>query len=104
MHKGVYGLHEIEEMNVQMNVDLPDLSIFLDVKPEIGLQRIKEQDREINRYDTKTLEFHEKVYQGYKKLVKLRALIPVEASRTDKKAIIEDIYQIINKRINERKD
>lgn len=44
----------------------PDLTIFLDIKPEIGLARIsKERGGQEDRLEQETLAFHHKVYQGY---------------------------------------
>lgn len=49
---------------------LPDLTLFFDVDPEIGLTRIKnDDDREINRLDQEAMHFHERVREGYKKVL-----------------------------------
>lgn len=46
---------------------VPNLTIFFDLKPEIGLTRIKKnRSHEINRLDLEHISFHEKVYNGYK--------------------------------------
>ena len=39
-------------------------TIFFDVKPEVALKRIT-GDREVNRLDLESLDFHHKVYVGY---------------------------------------
>jgi dTMP kinase len=45
---------------------MPDLTIYLDVTPEIGLQRIASADvREINRLDLESSGFHQNVRNGY---------------------------------------
>lgn len=43
-----------------------DLTLLLDVAPEIGLSRIQNNGRETNRLDVEKLAFHEKVREGYK--------------------------------------
>ncbi len=49
---------------------LPTKTIFFDVDPVIGLERINlNKTREINRLDLEGLEFHQKVYEGYKKII-----------------------------------
>ncbi|MDC3414890.1 dTMP kinase [Aquibacillus sp. 3ASR75-11] len=49
----------------------PDLTLFFDVPPKTGLQRITDnQDREQNRLDLEKLHFHEQVYQAYHMLLK----------------------------------
>ena len=46
---------------------MPDLTIFFDIKPELGLARIAaNENREVNRLDLEGLAFHELVYEGYK--------------------------------------
>ncbi len=45
----------------------PDLTILLDIDPEKGLAR-KRSGGEWNRLDAYQLEFHEKVWQGYRKM------------------------------------
>lgn len=50
---------------------MPSLTLFFDVAPEIGLKRINENaEREKNRLDLETLRFHQKVYEGYRILLK----------------------------------
>ena len=64
---------------------IPDLTIFFDVKPEVALKRIT-GDREVNRLDLESLDFHHKVYDGYQmicdkfpdRIVKVDASLPVE--------------------------
>lgn len=52
-------------------IDLDAVTIFVDVRPEIGLQRIEENKRETNFFDEMALEKHQRVYQGFKDLAKL---------------------------------
>ena len=45
---------------------MPDLSILFDIRPEIGMERIKKNsNREVNRLDLEKLDFHNKVREGY---------------------------------------
>jgi len=45
---------------------MPDLTLYLDVRPEVGLTRIRSAGgREINRLDLEDLSFHQKVREGY---------------------------------------
>lgn len=49
---------------------MPDINIFFDVSPEIGLSRIeKNKDREVNRLDLEKIDFHNRVREGYYKLI-----------------------------------
>ncbi|WP_338589699.1 dTMP kinase [Paenibacillus sp. Y5S-9] len=45
---------------------MPDVTLYLDIEPEVGLARIDAHDgREVNRLDLENLEFHRKVREGY---------------------------------------
>ncbi len=49
---------------------MPDLNLFFDISPEVGLERIeKNKDREVNRLDLEKLDFHTRVREGYYRLV-----------------------------------
>lgn len=43
----------------------PDLVIFIDIKPESCLKRIKENSRGTNRLDNEDLKIHKRRYYGY---------------------------------------
>lgn len=66
------GLKEIEEIN-QFAIEhwMPDLTLFFDLDPEIGLHRIQQNEiREFNRLDQEHISFHYKVYEGYREILK----------------------------------
>lgn len=70
-HARGLGIDEILSIN-EFAVDgmFPDLTLYLDVDPEIGLQRIREnENREVNRLDLESLSFHHKVREGYLEVV-----------------------------------
>lgn len=48
----------------------PDLTVLLDVDPEIGLKRKTSNPVEWNRLDAYTVEFHQRVRRGYLEMVK----------------------------------
>lgn len=47
---------------------LPDYTFYIDVRPEVGLQRISVNNREKNRLDLESINFHQRVYDGYKEV------------------------------------
>lgn len=61
------GLDAVWEINRFATEDcMPDLTLYLDLDPEIGLQRIQDNgDREINRLDLESLAFHRRVREAY---------------------------------------
>lgn len=70
-----YGREISEEIIFQLNqlaLDgiFPNLTIFLDVVPEVGFSR-RNGTGKIDRLDLQQKDFYERVYQGYKKLAKM---------------------------------
>lgn len=61
------GIDEVYNMNLYATRGLlPDLTILVCVKPEIGMARITQNHRgELDRLENEKMEFHQKVYQGY---------------------------------------
>lgn len=66
------GMDEIYTINkFAIGDNIPSLTLYLDVRPEVGLARIeKDGAREVNRLDLESLEFHSKVREGYQELLK----------------------------------
>lgn len=66
------GVKEVLEINRFAIKDvLPDLTIFFEIDPLLGLQRIAQnKDREINRLDQEDIAFHKEVYHGYHEIIK----------------------------------
>jgi dTMP kinase len=44
---------------------LPDLTLYLDVPPDVGLARRQRGGGEMNRLDREALDFHQRVRDGY---------------------------------------
>ncbi len=60
------GMNDIWTIN-NFAIDgyIPDLTLFFDVSVEEGLKRIAHRDKR-DRLDVEALDFHHRVYQGYK--------------------------------------
>lgn len=68
------GMEEVASINRFATNDIePDYTLYLDIEAEIGLDRIHKgkESRQFDRLDQEKLEFHEKVREGYLKLVDL---------------------------------
>ncbi|CAM2903626.1 dTMP kinase [Hathewaya histolytica] len=66
------GMKEVLAINeFAIEECMPDLTIYLDIEPVKGIQRVKNRKGEINRLDLESLSFHEKVRQGYLKLLEV---------------------------------
>ncbi|MFB0847419.1 dTMP kinase [Paenibacillus oleatilyticus] len=83
---------------------MPDLTVFMDVRPEIGLARIRaDQGREVNRLDLESMTFHNKVREGYLQVLRLfpERVVRVDAERELDK-VLEDIGQMLNQKLTKR--
>ena len=99
---GNVGLDKVITVN-ELAIDgyIPDLTIFFDVEPKVALARIN-QEREINRLDLAGLEYHNRVYNGYKKIAKMypERIVSVDASQSFEK-VCDDVYQLIKNKLEE---
>lgn len=76
---------------------LPNLTIYMDIPPQIGLARIASaQTREINRLDLEKQSFHDKVRGGYLTLCQQypERIQLVDATCTEKE-VFEQVFQLI---------
>jgi len=92
------GMNEVMEIN-NFAIDglWPDLTIYLDVLPETGLNRIHARgDSEINRLDLESASFHQKVREGYLMLVSKFAdrIVTVDANQAQAE-VFEDVKRIL---------
>lgn len=80
------GIDEVYEMNRFAIEDfMPDITFYLDVAPEVGLERIhQDENRELNRLDKESFAFHEKVRAGYRLLLERfpERMIQIDASQS----------------------
>lgn len=82
----------------------PDLTVLFDIKPEIGLHRILARKSEhLNRLDEEKIEFHQKVYNGYKKIAAKnpRRVQIIDASLKEN-IVFNSAYELIKDLIEEK--
>lgn len=98
---GMEEVYAVNEFAIEDN--LPDLTIFFDIEPKKGLERIQlNKDRERNRLDLEALAFHEKVYEGYKILAKrytgrIQTVDAEQEIEAVEKNVFEQIVSLLNK-------
>ena len=94
------GIDEVYQMNLFANENiLPKRTIFFDIQPEDGLKRVyANKDREVNRLDLESIDFHRKVYQGY---LSLCDKFPNRIVKIDASLDIDHVYQQVLKKIRE---
>lgn len=97
------GISEVAEINQFATDNLsPDLTLYLDIEAHLGLERIHQNknNRQFDRLDQETLEFHEKVRSAYLTIAKEQSerIVQIDASQELEKVVAE-CYQTIIKRI-----
>lgn len=93
------GIEEVLKINeFAIEGYMPNLTIYLDIEPRIGLDRInKDREREINRLDLEKNSFHEKVREGYHILVER---YPERIKVVDANQTIERVFEDIKFHLN----
>lgn len=83
---------------------MPDLTILLDLDPEIGLQRIRDNNREQNRLDMEELSFHRKVREGYLYIADLfpERIVVIDANKP-KEELRQNVIQVVKDFLEKRK-
>lgn len=64
------GMDAILKINHFALDHLPDLTLFIDVKPEVALKRLANRNKS-DRLDLENLEFHQNVYDGYDQVCRM---------------------------------
>ncbi|MBQ0005029.1 MAG: dTMP kinase [Clostridiales bacterium] len=97
------GLGDIvEEVNrVAIDGVMPDITFFLDLDPAVGRSRIRSD--EMDRLEQEKLDFHYRVYNGYKKVAEAdpKRVAVIDASRTIEEISLE--IRTILKEVCDRK-
>lgn len=80
----------------------PDLTIFFDVSPEIGLARVSHDKKRVaDRLDNENENFHDKVYETFKEIVKNNPnrIVSIDASKSIDE-VFDATYKIIKEKLN----
>ena len=91
------GIENVLKVNMFATEYMPNITLFIDVKPEICFKRLKDNHREMDRLDLEKMDFHNMVYEGYKKVAKMypERIVSIDGDRK-----IEDIIEDIKNRID----
>lgn len=73
---------------------LPKITFFIDVTPEVGLSRLDKRQDKMDRLDKETIDFHQRVYDGYVALCNQypQRIIRIDGNRS-KDEVFTDVYQ-----------
>lgn len=80
----------------------PDLTLFFDVSPEVGLARVsKDKKRVADRLDNENENFHDKVYKTFKEIIEQNKnrIVVIDASKSIDE-VVETTYKIIKEKLN----
>lgn len=104
-HARGIGIDEVLSINsFAIDNKMPDLTIYFDINPKQGLKRISANSgREVNRLDLETIEFHNKVREGYEILLEKykERIVKVNASESIDN-VFEKVKYIINNCLNKQ--
>lgn len=75
---------------------MPDCTIFLNIDAELGLERIHQNRDYLDRLDLESKEFHDRVYNGYQKVIQKYSdrMVIVDASK-ELEEVCEACYNIL---------
>jgi len=94
------GIEKVYDINMYATEGfLPDLTLFIDIPAEVGLERIKSNNRDVDRLDLEKISFHHKVREGY---LKIAEMYPERIVVIDGNKSLEEVYEDIKKVIFER--
>ncbi|MFI3329448.1 MAG: dTMP kinase [bacterium] len=89
------GFEDVLDINKYALKYMPEKTFFIDVKPEVALKRIENRDKQ-DRLDLEEISFHEKVYNGFVKVVET---YPNRVEAIDGTLPLEDIIELLYTKI-----
>ncbi len=90
------GVENVYEVNLHaIGEYMPDVTFLLDLPAEVGIARKKDQ-KELDRMELESLEFHKAVAEGYRSL---HTRFPERIEKIDATLPIEEICGIIKDRV-----
>ena len=84
------GVQRIMDINREaLHGIMPDMTLFFDLSPEKGILR-KKNERALDRLEKEKMDFHKKVYEGYRALCEAcpERICSIDADRS-----IEDVHR-----------
>jgi dTMP kinase len=92
------GFDFVLSINQYALFHMPDITFYIDIEPKLGLSRIN-QRQDLDRLDQESIDFHDKVREGYNKVLET---YPDRVIRIDGDRTIEEIAHEIITIIKER--
>lgn len=97
------GIDEVLNINLfAIDNTYPDMTIYLDIDEEKGLARLKDRNFK-DRLDQESLDFHHKVSEGYREVLKrFKDRIDVVDASLPKDEVVKKSYDLIVQMINDK--
>lgn len=75
----------------------PDLTLYLDLDPKIGFERVKKAGMSKDRIESETIEFHQKIREAFKQIAKNepKRFIIIDASKSP-----DEVYNLGQEKID----
>lgn len=98
------GVENVLNMNQFATEGLyPDLTILVCTHPEIGMTRIKKDERDMDRLEHEKMPFHLKVYEGYLTIADLfKDRVVVVNGEQTKQEVLDTVKNVLYPFIKER--
>ena len=98
------GMDEVLSINLfAIDNTYPDMTIYLDVDEQVGLDRLKNRKFK-DRLDQESIDFHHRVKQGYKEVLKrFKDRIQIVDASKSKDEVINETYKLIKNLINDNR-
>lgn len=99
-HARGLGINNVYDVNMYATEGfLPDLTIYIDIPVEVGLERIANNHRDVNRLDLEKISFHQKVREGY---LIISEQYPNRIVKIDGVGSCDEVFKRVKKVIFER--
>lgn len=88
---GVERVRQINEFAIMGY--MPDVTVFMNVSPKRAFERMNEL-KEYDRIEREDISFHQRVFEGFKELIKSEHIMPIDAQGTK-----SETHEIIKKKL-----
>lgn len=94
------GMERIRALNqFATQGHLPLITFYLDIDPKMGLERIRQNQRSMNRLDYEDLLFHEKIREGYLLLCKKEERLHCINADKKPEELLEEVWTVFQEMV-----
>jgi len=84
--------YEDEAKNTWSKAIMPDLTFFMDIPPEIGLERVAMRG-DANKFEAKNMAFHRNIYERFKSIAAMHTdrIVPINCVNKT----VDEIHKVV---------